>query len=298
MRGTKYSGRPNSNFMSNVENQEWDLVIKPQESLFDLKLRQVWRYRDLLLMFVKRDVISFYKQTILGPIWFFIQPVFTMVTFVFVFGRLAGISTDGVPQPLFYLAGITAWTYFSECLLKTSVVFTENAGIFGKVYFPRLVMPISIVISNLIRFAVQLVLLFLMMGYFATQGVSYNFSWYTALVPFLILLMAAQSLGFGMMISAMTTKYRDLAFLLKFGIQLVMYVTTVAYPLSSLHGTMRTVIAANPMTPIIEGVRLGLLGKGTFDLESLAYVTTVTLTILLIGIVVYNRVEKSFVDTI
>lgn len=284
--------------MEETGNREWDLVIQPQESLFDLKLRQVWRYRDLLLMFVKRDFIAFYKQTILGPIWFFIQPIFTTATFVFVFGNLAGISTDGVPQPLFYLAGITAWTYFSECLLKTSTVFTDNASIFGKVYFPRLVMPISIVLSNLIRFGVQLVLLVLMMIYYAYQGVSFDFSWYTLLFPYLVLLMAAQGLGFGMIISAMTTKYRDLAFLLKFGIQLAMYITTVAYPLSSLSGTMKTVIGANPMTPIIEGIRLGLLGEGSFGAESLIYVTAVTFAILLVGTVTYNKVEKSFVDTI
>jgi len=284
--------------MKDEGNQLWDLVIQPKESLFDLKIRQVWRYRDLLMMFVKRDFISFYKQTILGPIWFFIQPIFTTATYVFVFGKLAGISTDGVPLPLFYLAGITAWTYFSECLLKTSTVFTDNVSIFGKVYFPRLVMPISIVISNLVRFGVQLVLLAIMMLYYAFQGVSFDFSLYTLLFPVLVVLMAAQGLGLGMLISAMTTKYRDLAYLLRFGIQLLMYLTTVVYPLSSLSGTMKTLIGANPITPIIEGVRLGLLGEGSFNVQSLIYVSCITLFILLVGVITYNRVEKTFVDTI
>jgi lipopolysaccharide transport system permease protein len=287
-----------SDLKQSEDLESWDLVIEPQSSLFDLKLRQVWRYRDLLLLFVKRDFISFYKQTILGPIWFFIQPIFTTATYVFVFGRLAGISTDGVPMPLFYLTGITAWTYFSDCLLKTSTVFTDNAGIFGKVYFPRLVMPLSIVISNLVRFGVQLTLLMLVMIYYVIGGLEFHFNGYTLLFPLFIVLMAAQGLGLGMIVSAMTTKYRDLAFLLRFGIQLLMYMTTVVYPLSTLSGQMKTLIGANPMTSVIEGIRLGLLGTGSFDLQTLGYLVLVTSGILVLGTVVYNKVEKSFVDTI
>jgi len=278
--------------------ESWDLTIEPQSNLLDLKLGQVWRYRDLLWLLVKRDFIAFYKQTILGPLWFFIQPIFTTVTYVFIFGRLAGISTDGIPAPLFYLTGITAWTYFADCLVKTSTVFTDNAGIFGKVYFPRLIMPLSIVISNLVRFGVQLTLLFLMMAYYSMQGASFQLSWYVLLFPLFVLIMAAQGLGFGMIISAMTTKYRDLAYLLRFGIQLLMYLTTVVYPLSSLSGQMKTIVGFNPMTPVIEGIRLGFLGAGSFDLQSLMYVILVTAILLLTGTVIYNKVEKSFVDTI
>lgn len=284
--------------MNHSSENEWDLIIRPKSNVFELKLGQVWKYRDLLMLLVRRDFVSFYKQTIFGPIWFFIQPIFTTAIFVFIFGNLAGISTDGIPMPLFYMVGITAWTYFSECLLKTSTVFSDNAHIFGKVYFPRLVMPISIVISNLIRFGIQAFLLVLLMVYYAFQGVDYIFTEYTALIPFLVILMAAQGLGLGIIVSSLTTKYRDLAFLLRFGIQLLMYMTTVVYPLSSLDGKVRNLVAFNPMTPIIEGLRLGLLGQGTFDWFALGYATGVTALILLTGVIIFNKVEKNFVDTI
>lgn len=277
---------------------EWDLVIKPQNSLFDLKLRQVWRYRDLLMLFVRRDFVAFYKQTILGPIWFFIQPLFTMAMYVFVFGGLAGISTDGLPQPLFYLVGITAWSYFSECLTKTSTVFKDNSNIFGKVYFPRLIMPLSIVTSNLVKLAVQLLLLLLAMLYYYIKGNHFAPSIYLAFFPLLVLLMALQGLGLGMLISALTTKYRDLALLLTFGIQLLMYATTVIYPLSTLKGKVYWIVALNPMTPIIEGMRLGFLGKGTFALHDLMYAILSTLIIVGLGTIIFNKVEKNFVDTI
>lgn len=276
----------------------WDNVIEPKGNLFELKLDQVWRYRDLLILLVRRDFVSFYKQTIFGPLWFFIQPLFTTAIFVFIFGNLAGISTDGIPQPLFYLVGITAWTYYSDCLLKTSTVFNDNAHIFGKVYFPRLVMPISIVFSNLIRLGIQFLLLIIMMVYYAFTGIDFDLSVYTILIPFLILLLAAQGLGFGIIISSLTTKYRDLAFLLKFGIQLLMYITTVVYPLSSLTGNMKLLVALNPTTPIIEGLRLAILGEGTFNMLYLGYVTFITVVVLFIGVIVFNKVEKNFVDTI
>lgn len=278
--------------------KDWDLVIKPQSGLFDLRLADVWRYRDLLLMFVKRDFISFYKQTILGPIWFFIQPLFTMAVYVFVFGNLAGLSTDGIPQPLFYLAGITAWTYFSDCLTKTSTVFRDNASIFGKVYFPRIIMPISIVISNLVRFGVQCVLLGVIYVYFMATGWQPQVTSYILLLPLLVAVMAALGLGLGMIVSALTTKYRDLALLVNFSVQLLMYTTSVVYPLSSVSGKIYILVSANPLSFVIEGIRKGLFGEGVFDAAALAYSSGVSLVVLIFGIVIFNKVEKTFVDTV
>ena len=277
---------------------EWDLVIEPQNNLFDLKLRDVWRYRDLLFMFVKRDFVSFYKQTILGPLWFFIQPLFTTIVFTYVFGGLAGISTDGIPAPLFYLSGITAWNYFADCLTKTSTVFKDNANIFGKVYFPRLILPLSIVVSNLLRFAVQFLLFVGMIIYFQLQGISLNVTWVIALFPFLIVLMAFLGLGLGLIITAMTTRYRDLAFLVVFGIQLLMYATTVIYPLSSAPDKYKNIIALNPMTSIIETFRYGFFGRGEFSSWSLGYTLVVTIVLFILGIVIFNKTEKTFVDTV
>jgi len=282
----------------NKQDEHWDLVIEGHTSLLDLKLVDVWRYRDLLLMFVKRDFVSFYKQTILGPLWFFIQPVFTTIVFTFVFGNLAGISTDGLPQYLFYLAGITAWNYFSDCLTKTSTVFKDNANIFGKVYFPRLIMPLSIVVSNLVRFGVQLLLLVVFMVYFAFQGANFHVTWALALFPFLVLLMALLGLGLGLIITAMTTKYRDLSFLVTFGVQLLMYGTTVIYPLSAAPEKYRKLIELNPMTGIIEAFRYAFLGKGYFTAWSLGYSAIFTAIITMMGIIIFNKTERSFVDTI
>ena len=277
---------------------EWDLVILPQNSLFDLKLRDAWRYRDLLWLLVRRDFVSFYKQTILGPLWFFIQPLFTTVIFTFVFGNLAGISTDGLPQPLFYMAGITAWTYFADCITKTSTVFKDNSSIFGKVYFPRLIMPLSIVVSNLVRFGVQMLLFVLMMAYYSHAGADFSPNSALLLFPFLMLLMALLGLGLGLIITALTTKYRDLAFLITFGVQLMMYATTVIYPLSASPVKYRWLIELNPMTAIIEAFRYGMLGHGAFTLASIGYSTAFTAVSLLIGAVVFSRTERSFVDTI
>lgn len=277
---------------------DWDLTIEPQSSLFALNLKDVWRYRDLLWLFVKRDFVSFYKQTILGPLWFFIQPLFTTITFTFIFGNLAGISTDGLPQPLFYMAGITAWNYFADCLTKTSTVFKDNANIFGKVYFPRLIMPLSIVASNLVRFIVQMLLFLIMIGYYAIQGANFNVTWAIVLFPFLILLMALLGLGLGLIITALTTKYRDLAFLITFGVQLLMYATTVIYPLSAAPLKYKYLIELNPMTGIIEAFRFGFLGQGELTWHSLGYSTLVTLVSLVLGVVIFNKTEKTFVDTI
>lgn len=286
--------------MENTEhNYEW--TIEAESYLLDLKLNEVWGYRDLLWLLVRRDFVSFYKQTILGPLWFFIQPLFTTIIFTFVFGNLAGISTDGLPKPLFYLAGIIAWNYFADCLTKTSTVFRDNAGIFGKVYFPRLIVPLSIVMSNLVRFAVQMILFMMLMGYYLFSGANFEPSWAISLFPLLIVIMALLGLGFGMIISAMTTKYRDLAFLVGFGVQLLMYATTVIYPLSTAlekYPKYAWIIKYNPMTPILETFRYGFLGKGCFSWTSLGYVTLITFVILIFGIVIFNKVERNFVDTV
>jgi lipopolysaccharide transport system permease protein len=280
------------------ENKNWDLIIEPQSSLFDLKLKDVWLYRDLLWMFVKRDFVSFYKQTILGPLWFFIQPLFTTITYTFIFGGLAKLSTDGLPQPLFYMAGITAWNYFSECITKTSSVFKDNSNIFGKVYFPRLIMPLSIVVSNLIRFGVQMLLMIIMMGYYSFNGANFNITWAISLFPILVILMALMGLGLGLIITALTTKYRDLAFLVTFGIQLLMYTTTVIYPLSSAPIKYKTIISLNPMTGIIECFRFAFLGQGQLTWTTIGYSTLFTLVALILGILVFNKTEKTFIDTV
>jgi lipopolysaccharide transport system permease protein len=280
-------------------NKEWDLTIEPQGNLFHLNLRDVWRYRDLLGLLVKRDFTAFYKQTILGPLWFFIQPLFTTITFVFVFGNLAGLSTDGLPQPLFYMLGIVAWNYFAECVTKTSTVFKDNANIFGKVYFPRLIMPLSIVVSNLVKLGVQLLMFLILLIYFVIRK-DYvpNFSSYTLLVPVYLIIMAALGLGVGMIISAMTTKYRDLSFLVTFGIQLFMYATPVIYPLSSAPSEYKWLIEINPMTSILEGIRFSTLGVGSFSFVSLFYTIIFTTAVLIFGVLIFNKVEKSFVDTV
>lgn len=282
-------------------SQDWDLIIKGKTSLFDVRFKDLWHYRDLLILFVKRDFVSFYKQTVLGPLWFFIQPIFTTIVFSFVFGKLAGIGTDGIPQYLFFLSGITAWAYFSDCLTKTSTVFRDNVNIFGKVYFPRLIMPLSIIVSNLVRFGVQLLLLLFMMGYFylyPIEGTSFSFSYAIFFFPFIVILMALLGLGIGLIITAITTKYKDLTFLVTFGVQLMMYGTTVIYPLSEVPIEYRKFIELNPMTGIIEAFRYAFLGKGEFTLWSIGYSTCVTLVLLTLGILIFNKTEKNFVDTI
>jgi len=281
-----------------IADKKWDLVINGSSSLIDLKFKELWRYRDLLVMFVKRDIVSFYKQTILGPLWFFIQPIFTTIVFSFVFGQMAGISTDDLPPPLFYLAGITSWNYFAECLTKTSTVFKDNASIFGKVYFPRLIMPLSIVVSNLVRFGVQMILFLGSMLYYVWKGVPLAPTWSLMMFPVLVLLMALLGLGLGLIITAMTTKYRDLAFLVTFGVQLLMYGTTVIYPLSAAPMKYKKFIELNPMTGIIEAFRFSFLGKGEFSISSIGYSVLITFIVLFFGIVIFNKTEKTFVDTV
>ena len=277
---------------------EWDMEIKPQDNLFNLHLNDVWHYRDLLWLLVRRDFVSFYKQTIFGPLWFFIQPIFTTITFTIIFSKMAKISTSDIPAPLFYLTGNIAWNYFSDCLNKTSTVFRDNASIFGKVYFPRLIMPLSIVFSNLIRFGVQFILFILMMGYYGFKGAAIHPNLYVLLFPVVIALMAILGLGLGLIITAMTTKYRDLAFLVTFGVQLLMYATPVIYPLSAAPAKYRVYISANPLSGLIETFRYGFTGKGEFFLGAFMYSVLASLVLFFLGLVVFNRVEKTFVDTV
>lgn len=280
------------------QEEDWTIVIKPSSGLFDLQLKEVWRYRDLLQMFVRRDFVAVYKQTILGPIWFFLQPLFTTITFTIVFGKIAGMSTNRMPPLLFYMAGIVGWNYFAECLNTTSTTFIQNANIFGKVYFPRLIMPLSIIVSNLLKFGVQLILFLVLLGYYIFTGANVQPNIYLLLVPFLVLLMAGLGLGFGMLISAMTTKYRDLKFLVSFGVQLAMYASPVIYPLSTLPEKYKIYIAANPMSGIIETFRFAFLGSGSLNWNYLTYSTLFTLTIFVLGVITFNKVEKSFMDTV
>lgn len=281
------------------ENEKWSLIIKPKTSWFDLHLKDLWRYRDLLLMFVKRDFISVYKQTILGPLWFVIQPLLTTVMFIVIFDRVANIPTDGAPPALFYLSGLVIWNYFATCLNKTSTTFTANTDIFGKVYFPRLIMPLSNVVSALIGFGIQLLLLFLLILYFyffLDVGIQLNS--YVLIIPIVLLIVAALGLGFGVIISSLTTKYRDLVHLVTFGIQLLMYATPVIYPLSFFSGNYRLFILANPLTPLMEVFRYSLLGVGEFNIWHLSYSMVFTLLALSAGILLFNRIEKSFMDVV
>lgn len=286
------------NEQTRFEDEQWTEVIEPRTRLLDLRLKELWRYRDLVLMFVRRDFVANYKQTILGPLWFLIQPLLTTIMFVFIFGRVAGLSTDGLPMMAFYLAGVTIWTYFSEALNKTASVFRDNAQIFGKVYFPRLTMPLSIVISNLVRFLIQFALFLSVWGYYIATTDTLHPNMYLLLTPVLLIVMGLLALGFGMIFSSLTTKYRDLVFLLSFGIQLLMYATPVIYPLSSISEKYKMIILANPMTSIVETFRYGFLGSGSFSWGQLSYSLIFSLTIVLIGTAVFNKVEKSFTDTV
>jgi lipopolysaccharide transport system permease protein len=278
--------------------QQWTEEIKSNDNLFFINFKEVWQYRDLLMMLVKKEYITFYKQTILGPIWFFLQPILTTVIYVLLFGQIAKLSTDGSPQIAFYLAGITLWNYFSECLTKTSSVFRDNAAVMGKVYFPRLIMPLSIVVSGLMKFAIQFGLFICVILYFTfVKELIHPNAWVLA-TPFLLLLMASFSLGTGMIFSSLTTKYKDLMFLLTFGIQLLMYATPVVYSIASIPEKYKWILNANPLTGIFECFRFGFLGSGSFEPSSLIMSTIITAIILVVGIVIFNKVEKSFMDTV
>ena len=278
--------------------EHWDLEIKPHDNLFNLHLKDVWNYRDLLWLLVRRDFVSFYKQTIFGPLWFFIQPIFTTIIFTLVFGMMAQISTEGLPPVLFYLSGTVAWNYFSECLTKTSTVFRDNSSIFGKVYFPRLIMPLSIVVSNLVKFAVQFLLFVIIMCWYIFKGKDVHPNLYVLLFPVIMITMALLGLGIGLIVTALTTKYRDLTFLVAFGVQLAMYASPVIYPLSAVPEKYRQILALNPLTGLIETFRFGFLGSGHFYAFAFWYSIIITIIVFLLGLIVFNKVEKNFVDTI
>jgi lipopolysaccharide transport system permease protein len=283
---------------ANSQTSEWTLVIRPKTSWFDLHLADLWRYSDLVMLFVRRDFVSFYKQTILGPLWFIIQPLLTTLTYTLIFGNIAKLSTDGLPKILFYLSGVTAWNYFADCLLKTSETFSANSALFGKVYFPRLAVPVSIVISNLIKFGIQLGLFLGFYFYFLGNGYAIRPNRALLLLPGLVLLMAALGLGSGIIVSSLTTRYRDLRFLVQFGTQLLMYGTPVIFPLSALSDRYRWIMLANPMTPVIEIFRYAFLGAGDFSWKLLGASAAATSLILAVGILLFNRVEKTFMDTV
>ena len=287
------------------ENENWTTVIKPRTGLFEVNLKEIWEYRDLLSLFVKRTITVQYKQTILGPLWWIIQPALTVIMYMVVFGGIAGIPTDGVPQPLFYLAGVCMWQYFADCLTKTSNTFVANSSIFGKVYFPRLIMPLSTVTSNLVRFGIQVGLFILVYVYYAIIGMAPSPNWYLLLAPVLVVMMAGLALGFGIVISSMTTKYRDLQVLFTFIVQLWMYGTPIVYPLSQVAGKtvlgmdLTTIMCLNPVTPVIETFKYGALGAGEFiGWGWLAYSFGFMLVVLALGILIFNKVQKSFMDTV
>ncbi len=283
---------------SEVVEKKWTEIIRPKTGWFELNIKEIWQYRDLLLLLVRRDFVAVYKQTVLGPLWYFIQPLFATIAFTIIFGNIAGISTDGLPQVLFYMSGITMWNYFQDCLIKTSSTFTLNAGLFGKVYFPRIIMPISVIMSNLIKFGLQLLFMLLFWIYFFLKGAPIILKPEILLFPMLVLLMAGMGLGLGMIISSLTTKYRDFQYMLGFGAQLLMYASPVIYPISSVPNSYKILILSNPMTGIIEAFRYGLLGEGGYQHSYLIYSLVFTIIVLFLGLLIFNRVQKNFMDTV
>jgi lipopolysaccharide transport system permease protein len=277
---------------------DWDLILRPHRSWWDLRLGQLWRYRDLVWLLVWRDFVAYYKQTILGPLWYLIQPILTTVVFTVIFGGIAHLPTDGLPPFLFYLAGNTVWSYFSACLTNTSNTFTGNAAIFGKVYFPRLSIPISVIISNLISFGIRLAVFLAFWAYYMLAGSAIHPNLWILLLPVLLLLMAGLGLGLGIIISSLTTKYRDLQQLVGFGVQLLMYATPVIYPLSTVKGIGHALILLNPMTPVVETFRLAFLGTSSLSPFYLTYTAVFTLVVFIVGVFIFNRVEATFMDTV
>lgn len=280
------------------QQTHWDLTINPHSKWFDLRIKEIFKYKDLLFLFVKRDFVSIYKQTILGPLWFFLQPIITAITFTVIFGNLAKISTDGLPQILFYMCGITLWNYFADTLTKTSDTFSSNANIFGKVYFPRMIAPLSVVVSNLIKLGIQFLLFLGIWIYYLIQSDLIHPNKMLVLIPFLIILIGFMALSFGIIISSLTTKYRDLKFLVTFGIQLMMYASPIVYPLSIVPEKYKWIIVVNPVTSIIETFKYAFLGVGEFSWLYLGYSTLFTIILFMIGLVIFHRVEKSFMDTV
>jgi len=290
------------NFTMTEQNtgQHWTEVIAPRRSVFDWRLKEVWHYRDLLFLFVRRDFVATYKQTILGPLWHFIQPLITTAIFLIIFGRVARIPTDGIEPIPFYMSGLTVWYYFSACLMGTSNTFVGNAAIFGKVYFPRLVIPLSVIISNLIRFGIQFLLLLCALVYYGVTKHEFHFGVSWLLIPVLVFMISGMGLGFGILISSLTTKYKDLAVLVGFGLQLLMYATPIVYPLSFLShsGKLLGVIRYNPLTPLVEGFKYAVFGRPDFNIASLGYSFVWMVTVLIIGMMTFNKTERSFMDTV
>lgn len=282
--------------MNNTE--DFDIEVSPSKHLLDIDLKDIWRYRDLLRMFIKRDIITVYKQTILGPIWFFVQPIMTTLIYVVVFGSIANIPTDGIPQPLFYMAGIVLWNYFADCFNSTSDTFATNASLFGKVYFPRLIVPLSKISSGLIKFFIQLALFIALYIYYLLKGVAITVDVTILLVPVYIVLMAILALGTGIIFTSMTTKYRDLKFLITFGVQLLMYATPIIYPITSVPAKIAPFIKANPITYIVEGFKYSIFGQGYFSPLGLLYSACFAFGVLAVGIVIFNRTERTFMDTV
>jgi lipopolysaccharide transport system permease protein len=283
-----------------IEDEKWDLVIEPKSRLFDLKLKEALNYSDLLVLFVKRDFKAQYKQTILGPLWHFIQPIFTTIVFVVVFSNIADIPTDGIPPVLFYLSGLTIWNYFSNCLNSTSNTFVANAGIFGKVYFPRIIIPLSSILSNFVKFSIQFLMLVTVYLYFIIQeSMVVNIGWGIFFLPLLLIILAGLGLGTGIVISSLTTKYRDFTVLIGFAVQLLMYATPVVYPLSFIgEKSYRWFIIWNPLTPIIEAFRFALFSQGTISIYSILYSFIFMIGVLVIGLLAFSKVERSFMDTV
>jgi lipopolysaccharide transport system permease protein len=285
---------------SNTDKEHWDMIIEPKTSMLDLQLKEVWRYRDLIMLFVKRDFAAQVKQTVLGPVWHVIQPIFTTIIFLVLFSGIAKMD-PGVPGPMFYMSGIILWNYFSIALTATAGTFVTNAPIFGKVYFPRLVLPISVVISNLIKFGIQFCLLLVIMLYYGITGKwSFHFNISLLLIPTVVFILAVLSLGLGIIISSFTTKYRDFSLLLAFAVQLGMYISPIPYPLKQLAegSKKRLLLEMNPITPLAEAFRYALFGDGTFTAGTLLYSFAFTMVVLFFGVIMFNKVEKSFMDTV
>lgn len=283
---------------SSGEETQWTTVIRPRTGWLDIDATELWRYRDLISLFVRRDFVAFYKQTVLGPIWFLLQPLLSTIVFTVIFGKIANIPTDGLPHVLFYMAGIVMWNYFSSCLTKISDTFVGNVHIFGKVYFPRLAVPLSVVITNLLSFAIQFGLFLAFMLYFYLQGSQIQPNLWIFLFPVLLLQMAALGLGVGVLISSATTKYRDLVFVVSFGVQLWMYATPIVYPISRIPEKWQWLIALNPMSAIVETFRYAFLGAGGIKAWHLGLSLGMTIVLLTLGIIVFNRVERTFMDTV
>jgi lipopolysaccharide transport system permease protein len=278
--------------------ETWDLIVRPKRHLLDINLKEIWQYRDLIMLFVRRDFVSRYKQTILGPFWFILNPLISTLMYTLVFAGIAKISTEGIPPQLFYLSGIVGWSYFAACLNGTSSTFISNAGIFGKVYFPRLAAPVSVIISSIVQLGIQLLLLAAVMIWYTISGYEIHFNWYILYIPLLVVNLALLGLGIGIIFSALTTKYRDLSNLMGFGVQLWMYITPVIYPSSAVPDKYRVFVFINPVAPLVEAFKYSLIGAGEFNPARLLYSVIVTIILLFIGVVLFNRTEQNFMDTV